>query len=116
MWGAEEIWYKRLCGESLVYFPEPSNDFLEFTKQFSARSQSYIDLVNSKDEKYFFQPCSYKAIVGTSFTNMPWQIIMHCMNHSTYHRGQIVTILREVGVTTIPSTDMIVYFRETQKA
>ena len=115
MWGAEEIWFKRLNGESLDYFPEPGNDFSAFTKQFSSRSQSYIDLVKAKDEKYFTELCNYKAVAGNPFTNPRWEMIHHCMNHSTYHRGQIVTILREVGVTTIPSTDLITYLRENNK-
>jgi len=46
--------------------------------------------------------------------NMPWaknklcryEYIMHVINHSTYHRGQIVTIARGLGITkNIPSTD-----------
>ena len=37
------------------------------------------------------------------------------MNHSTYHRGQIITILRELGVTTLPTTDLMAYFRETKQ-
>ena len=55
---------------------------------------------------------NYKDTRGNSHTNTHWEMIMHCMNHSTYHRGQIVTILREGGVTTIPSTDLIAYLRE----
>jgi len=42
-------------------------------------------------------------------------MIMHCMNHSTYHRGQIITLLRELGATEIPGTDMIAYIREIKK-
>ena len=112
IWGGQEVWLQRLSGKSLTSFPEPINDLAEFRKAFVACSQSYIDLVKEKDEKYFTQVCSYKAFVGTSYTNTHWEMIMHCMNHSTYHRGQIVTMLREVGLTTIPSTDLMGYFRE----
>lgn len=112
IWFAEEIWYKRLHGESLTSLAERTNDFAAFTKNLLARSQSFIDAVKNNDEKYLQTPNTYKAIVGTPFTNPQWEMIMHCMNHSTYHRGQIVTMLREFGVTTIPATDMIVYLRE----
>lgn len=112
IWSAEEIWYKRLHGESPPSLPDPGNDFTAFAKMLSVRSQGFIDLINSKDEKYFIQPCSYKAVNGDSHSNLHWEMIMHCMNHSTYHRGQIVTMLREVGETTIPSTDLMRYFRE----
>ena len=38
-------------------------------------------------------------------TNPHWQMIMHCMNHSTYHRGQIITMLRELRIATIPAIE-----------
>ena len=38
---------------------------------------------------------------------------MHGMNHSSiYHRGQVVTMLREVGYTDISTLDMISYYRQ----
>jgi uncharacterized damage-inducible protein DinB len=50
--------------------------------------------------------------------NQPWlkntlcryEYIMHVINHGTYHRGQIVTIARHIGVTEhIPNTDYNVF-------
>jgi uncharacterized damage-inducible protein DinB len=37
----------------------------------------------------------------------------HFINHSSYHRGQIVTFLRQLG-TPPPSTDLILYYRKKQ--
>ncbi|MFC5412092.1 DinB family protein [Larkinella bovis] len=34
----------------------------------------------------------------------------HCLNHSTYHRGQVVTIGRNLGLTDAPMTDYSFYF------
>jgi uncharacterized damage-inducible protein DinB len=36
---------------------------------------------------------------------------MHIFNHNTYHNGQLVTMLRALGVVTIPATDFIVWTR-----
>ena len=113
IWSAEEVWYKRLHGESPPSLPEPTNDFSEFAKLFSSRSQAFIDLVKRKDENFLTQVCAYKDTKGNPHSNMHWQMIMHCMNHSTYHRGQIITMLREVGEPKVPTTDLIAYFRET---
>ena len=112
IWSAEEIWHKRLSGESPASLPEPINNFAEFEILFLTRSKSFVDLVNNMDENYLQTFNTYKDTRGNTWVNPQWQIIMHCMNHSTYHRGQIVTILRELGTTTIPSTDLISYFRE----
>ena len=115
IWAAEAVWYKRLHGDSPPSLPEPTNDFPEFAKLFSSCSQSFIDIVKSKDENFLTQVCAYKDTRGNSHSNMHWQMIMHRMNHSTYHRGQLITMLREVGETKVPTTDLIVYFRETGK-
>jgi uncharacterized damage-inducible protein DinB len=37
--------------------------------------------------------------------------MQHLANHSTYHRGQITTMLRQLGVTPVP-TDLIAYYRQ----
>ena len=33
------------------------------------------------------------------------QLLLHLFNHSTYHRGQVITILHQLGHTKLPSTD-----------
>lgn len=38
------------------------------------------------------------------------EFIQHCLNHSSYHRGQVVTIGRNVGLTDAPMTDYSFYF------
>ena len=38
------------------------------------------------------------------------EFLQHCLNHSTYHRGQVTTIGRNVGLTDAPMTDYSYYF------
>ena len=39
-------------------------------------------------------------------------MIVHVVNHGTYHRGQVATMMRQLGAKPAESTDMIVFFRE----
>jgi uncharacterized damage-inducible protein DinB len=39
-------------------------------------------------------------------------MIVHVVNHGSYHRGQVATMLRQLGATPAQSTDMIAFFRE----
>lgn len=39
------------------------------------------------------------------------EIVMHVTNHATLHRGQVVGMLRQLGIKP-PTTDMIYFFRE----
>lgn len=114
IWGAEELWWKRLHGESLAKVPamDFSGSYDEAVKHFLTVSKKFAELVKEKDENYLQTSNTYKDTRGNTWTNPHWQMIMHCMNHSTFHRGQLVTMMRAVGITTIPATDMIVYFRE----
>lgn len=112
IWGAETIWLSRLNGASLTSFPQASGDLDTFIKHFLSSSESFVSFISNKEHDFFSNPLSYTDTKGNAYTNVPWQIVMHCMNHSTFHRGQIITMLREVGITSLPSTDMIAYFRE----
>jgi len=40
------------------------------------------------------------------------QMILHVFNHGTYHRGQLVNMLRQLGIEKIPQTDFIVWSRK----
>jgi uncharacterized damage-inducible protein DinB len=53
----------------------------------------------------------YKSLAGEPFTNPLGQIVRHVVNHGTYHRGQITTMLRQLGAQAI-SSDLIGFYRE----
>jgi uncharacterized damage-inducible protein DinB len=38
-----------------------------------------------------------------------WQIVLHAINHTTFHRGQIITMFRSFGVQP-PNTDLTAYY------
>ncbi len=46
------------------------------------------------------------------FKQPVYETVMHVINHSTYHRGQLVTMMRTLGVKTIPQTDFSVFARK----
>ena len=51
-----------------------------------------------------------KPSTGGEYVHSFRQMFRHFINHSSYHRGQIVTFLRQLGATP-PSTDLILYYR-----
>ncbi len=113
IWDAEFIWIKRLNGESLTSGPGGnfSGKFSEAKAQIRFLDQEFIDFVLNIDDEKAVSNFTYKNVAGTAFTNPVWQSIHHCMNHSTYHRGQMVTMMRQLGMKEIPSTDFISYCR-----
>jgi len=113
LWDAETIWYMRLAGESLTTWP--SESFLgteeDFFKAFNEQSQKLISLVESMQDEKFSESCHYTNTKGIEFKTKVSEIILHVMNHSTFHRGQIITMLRNCGISELPSTDYIAFIK-----
>ena len=57
------------------------------------------------------RPISYENPPGTTWTYTLAEMLQHVVNHSTYHRGQIAAMLRQLG-TAPPPTDYLIYFDE----
>lgn len=53
---------------------------------------------------------SYKTLGGVPYSTPIWQMVLHVVNHGTQHRGQINTMLRQLGVTP-RNLDLIAYCR-----
>jgi uncharacterized damage-inducible protein DinB len=53
----------------------------------------------------------YKNLEGRSFEAPLWQLVQHLANHSSYHRGQVTTLLRILGSRMV-TTDMVAWDRE----
>jgi uncharacterized damage-inducible protein DinB len=54
----------------------------------------------------------YRTFNGVSQAQPFWQILQHVVNHGSYHRGQITTMLRQLGATPPKSVDLIAFYRE----
>jgi len=52
----------------------------------------------------------YRSTQGDPFTMPLGELLIHCANHSTYHRGQLVTMLRQVDAAP-PNTDYTQFVR-----
>ncbi len=65
----------------------------------------------------YVRSLSETDLIEECMLDMPWmqgilpryEYIQHCINHSTYHRGQIITIARNTGLTDPPTTDYNYY-------
>jgi uncharacterized damage-inducible protein DinB len=113
--GAEWIWLRRWLGESppgmpdWVTNPVVAELKLKHAEIGTERSSFFARLTDGDVEKVF----TYHVTGGKSFSQPLGQLMRHLINHSTYHRGQLATQLRQLGCTP-PNTDFIRYLREQQ--
>ena len=80
-------------------------------KRLLTRSAEWERLMLSMSDDDLLTEVTYTTIRGEVFTERVFEIAMQVMNHATYHRGQIVTMMRELGETVLPRTDFIEYVR-----
>jgi uncharacterized damage-inducible protein DinB len=75
-------------------------------------SSDFIDFASSQDDFFFTSSTDYINLKGKKFSQNNAEIILHCMNHSTFHRGQLISMLRHVGYTDQSASDFILFLRE----
>ena len=114
MWSAEWIWLERWEGTSPTARPDTGSGFdtapgLRARWEALWREQSaFLDRL---DEQALGRELSYTNLAGQSDQQPLWVLLRHVVNHATYHRGQVITMLRQLG-TTPPSTDLVLFYRE----
>ena len=113
IWDAQVIWYARLNGMPLTTWPSKSfNDSLEEAcKQLIRHSEDFAAFAKEAEGTYS-NIISYKTLDGKENSNTVSEIILHCMNHGTYHRGQLITMLRKAGFQEVGSTDLMRFYRQ----
>ena len=114
IWGAEFLWHKRLTGSSPSSFaPAPPDETAAetFAKLLSSSNDLHA-LMEGKPEDWFDEHFDYKNMAGDAFNSIRRDALQHVLNHSTYHRGQLVTMGRSLGILKPPSTDLIFWARE----
>lgn len=73
--------------------------------------QERRELLRTLDDGVLQAPLHFKDMAGTPYSMPLVELMQHLANHGTYHRGQVTTMLRQLGGETI-SLDMLYFFRE----
>jgi uncharacterized damage-inducible protein DinB len=63
------------------------------------------------DDDSLHATVAFKDMAGNPYSEPLVQLLQHVVNHGTYHRGQVTTILRQAGAATV-ALDMLFFFRE----
>lgn len=114
IYAAEWIWYSRWRGTSPTsllssdLFP----DVPTLRQSWSELEQSLRAFVDEGGEPGVERVIDYKLLSGVASAQPFWQLLQHVVNHATYHRGQVTTMLRQVGAPAPKATDLIAFYRE----
>lgn len=114
MWDAESIWWQRVKLSEKVTRPsdEFTGTFQELSSSLLNQDKQWIDWIQQGQEHLFQHEFIYYNSKKEKFKQPIYQMLLHLFNHGTYHRGQLVTMLRQLGIEKIPQTDFIVWSRK----
>ena len=114
IYGAEWIWTARWEGTLPTGFPEAASypDVASLRTAWSALDAKVRGLTYQLDAAAVNRVIEYTTIAGVPMRSPLWQIIHHVTNHATYHRGQVTTMIRQLGATPPVSMDLIGFYRE----
>ncbi|MEZ5017181.1 MAG: DinB family protein [Flavipsychrobacter sp.] len=108
MWSAEDIWLQRLALVERPIWAEGvfDGDFEAAIAKWEEASKSLLVFVEQKyNDSALTQVVQYYDLKKRSYKLPVTACLTQVFNHATYHRGQLVTMLRQVGVKKIPQTD-----------
>jgi uncharacterized damage-inducible protein DinB len=113
--GAEWVWLRRWLGESPSSFPDWVSKPVwgDLRATLSALEKEREALLSGLSDADLGQSISYRTLGGQAFSDPLGSLMKHVVNHSTYHRGQVVTQMRQLGHKP-PSTDLILYLRRVK--
>jgi len=103
---AEQLWLHRWVGKPNPAVPQRTDLKSVWEAVEAERGRFLADFTEDRlEETRLVKPSS-----GGEYVHTYRQMFRHFINHSSYHRGQIVTFLRQLGHQP-PSTDLILYYR-----
>jgi uncharacterized damage-inducible protein DinB len=111
--GAEHVWLQRF-----IKGPNPKllttadlPKFSDLKSRWGEVEKGMMAYVGSLTEAQLTQSYSFLNLKGEPVTNVVWQTLQHLVNHGTYHRGQITSMIRQLGGTPA-NTDLIGFYRQ----
>ena len=113
IWDVESVWYQRLQLAAPVIWPSATftGAWAEFEQAFTRQSVMLKDFIATASDAKLAHTIEYQTTQQGIRKSAVRDAILTVFNHSTFHRGQLVTMLRQTGVTRLPATDFIVFTR-----
>lgn len=113
MAGSQRLWLARCSGRQLDHIPTVADfpDLLSWIHGWEETASGVEAFLAALTDEQLAASLTWTSTTGETYTRPLWQPLIHLVNHTTYHRGQVVSLLRQMGYKT-PSTDLVYYFIE----
>jgi uncharacterized damage-inducible protein DinB len=114
---AEWVWLLRCEGESPTqHLPHDRFADLDAVRVAWSDTESRLrGLVQNLDEDGANRVMAYRLINGQTGTTRIGALVQHLVNHGSYHRGQLSTMLRQLGARPSQPMDLVAFHRERDR-
>jgi uncharacterized damage-inducible protein DinB len=114
---AEHIWITRLKGEHPQGLQKPDRlpDIDSARKEWTKLEGAMREQLARLGPEAVEGTIEYQDLRGNDQSDVLWQILQHVVNHGTYHRGQITTMLRQLDAAPPKSMDLIAFYRDRSR-
>jgi uncharacterized damage-inducible protein DinB len=110
---SEWIWLQRWRGQSpsVVFLAGDYSDAGALKSRWTELHAEQRDFLRTLEEAALDRNVRYVNLRGETWEYALWKQMLHVVNHSSYHRGQAATMLRQLDLTP-PATDLLVFYDE----
>lgn len=110
MLSADWIWLQRWQGTSPTTFPETAamTDLAVLRSRWAGLEREQAAVVTAQTDESLRRPLAYRNLKGESLSYPLGDVMQHLVNHGSYHRGQVTTMVRQLG-GSIQSTDFVTF-------
>jgi uncharacterized damage-inducible protein DinB len=117
IYGGEWVWLERFQGRSPASLPDVAQfaDIASLRERWDEHETQLLKFVRGLSQADLDHVMEYKTLKYGVYKNPLWQSMQHLVNHGTYHRGQVTTLLRQLGAQPI-LTDLMHFYRERAAA
>jgi uncharacterized damage-inducible protein DinB len=104
----EWLWLERWKGRSprVVMSPEELPTVAAVRERWQAVEQEMRQYLATLPAETLDQPMTCTSTRGNTWTYPLWRLMIHFLEHQTYHRGQVTALLRQLGVQP-PKVDFL---------
>jgi uncharacterized damage-inducible protein DinB len=114
---AESIWLARWQGQQPTGFKSPNRiaDVGAARREWAALEREVRAVLGELGPAGVERTIEDKDMRGAEQADVLSQMVQHMVNHGTYHRGQVTTLLRQLGAAPPKSMDLIAFYRERSR-
>lgn len=109
---AEVIWFRRMQNDLYpklndITVPDHAEQWQEV---WNGLHHAWLAWAETIPEDGWEEIVTHRFSTGGEMQAPRWQVVMHLVNHGSYHRGQLASLMRQWGIRP-PATDLVAYYR-----